>query len=326
MSSAIASASCSGADPYTRKDFCFVQAASDESGFRCCVCLDTLENPVLHDVCRNLIDHACLKALPVDQNQLRRCPICTQSLNLTTCEKIPLPRPVTNELGRQMIRCQCCLVEMKREQFTRHYTHECHQPCPNKDTNGCPFLGARNVIPSHIMECAVACSQASNGCVELVSPSQTQQHMVNDCSGVIVSCIAADVECKWRGARKVQDSHQVACVYVAAYDIIKERDRRHEEALLSQKVVHSASVTVYDQCAWYDNLCWHDKLDFPVRGCWYVGELMYTNANGDAVVRRLMDNENFAVSPSLLAPFRIHTQNDFISGDVVDGYDSDLDR
>jgi hypothetical protein len=76
----------------------------------------------------------------------------------------------------------------------------------------------------------VRCSQ----CEEVnIRRGDLKQHEEKDCKRAVVSCIAADIKCPWKGAREQRDEHLKLCVFEplrpALSEIIMENKQFHDQ-------------------------------------------------------------------------------------------------
>ncbi|KAH3764103.1 Q8IVH4 Methylmalonic aciduria type A protein [Pelomyxa schiedti] len=159
-----------------RAEYTYAPNVPIDEDFLCPICRNPLWDPVEHPNCGNMFCESCLKEAMKTSN---KCPLCR--IEIGTLHKVTT-KAVLNKLSSFLVVCPSC-----------HHNF------------------ARDVLPSHIPRCPVACP---HDCGQLVAPISLTEHLKTSCASVLVSCPAADSFCEWRGSRPSLKAHVETCLYL----------------------------------------------------------------------------------------------------------------
>jgi len=108
----------------------------DLDSFTCPICLDIMNNPVVHPSCGNMFCEGCVK-------KLTSCPLCRGSVDGSNAF-CSVPRLIVHKLSEIKVTCDQCHTEMNRESFYKNHKESCTIPCPFGCGVNVPFTSLKD--------------------------------------------------------------------------------------------------------------------------------------------------------------------------------------
>jgi hypothetical protein len=140
---------------------------------------------IYHACCLSACGNAICRTCLIQCNN--KCPHC-QSSNIPLLAQLSCPRPLVKMLDALMVHCPNCRISLPRERLASHDQHQCLQPCPNNNNDGCVARIPRSLMSSHLSD---------------------------ECGYTSVTCTSVKLMCPWNGRRMDRNSHLLTCHYHA---------------------------------------------------------------------------------------------------------------
>ena len=135
---------------------------SNVDSLTCSVCLDIMNDPVVHPACGNMFCANCVKSLQM-------CPLCRGELEKGHAFG-PVPRMILNMISDLRVSCDQCHEEMTRQVFLEQHKKNCTFPCPLGC--GCPVNSS--TVSDHCR--GGSCSKCVLSCPASISPLSCTWH------------------------------------------------------------------------------------------------------------------------------------------------------
>lgn len=140
----------------------------------CCICIQPLQDPVMHSVCLTMVCKGC------GEKNENKCPVCRQSCVFTPT----IPKVIPSMIADLIVSCKTCGQEMKREKIENHWKTECEYLCLNM------------------------------GCFQKIQGSQQEAQHLSECAQQQHQCTMAQFGCDWTGTSSALETHQANCPLV----------------------------------------------------------------------------------------------------------------
>ncbi len=216
------------ATPYSEP----VSAKKLAEKYKCSICTNLLDTPVLTECCGQHFCKACLEKWTTGK-KTKMCPHC-RATNFQKIIALPLIREI-KELG---VYCRNCdTIGFLKKDLEHHCKHEC--PSRLVHCHLCNIQGKhQEIFGFHLLNCPNVIIECPNKCNEKVKRKDVRQHR-NKCPLEKVDCPFKEAGCEVRLLREHFEEHETSSMQIhlrltmatmaTANRENKELKKRHDE-------------------------------------------------------------------------------------------------